>query len=999
MILITYESFLELARSLCPNYDRQAIKIVYYQWQKTTGEKTEETAVLFLRSSLPSPNEFKLSACLDGYPVHERSLYKAEKWCRAHKCSIHNTLEGPFVEAEVVDRLTQFLETSNPIYPAFLSFLDGAIISYSPSTYADCLRTIKRNPAVIREINHPIYDSTDFFLGSNDALFGLFKQWAEEYTINNPAKKRGFLSIGDAAKKLNAGPDNVLSWARRNPQSTQYCFGQLLVRSNVVDSLVDMWERAVVLDRLVEQQINEFPVKIKSRAKTLIIDAFKAEKNPNVVEGCYFPQANNAEALYILSNLDSIEESIARLANQVQLFPLNKVKEITKLSPEDLLKKIALGIIHARREEGQYYISLNERNRIRFLAEEYISLDEVIRGVLAQNPNSIFNINKGADHEQLRQWLEDAGLVKYLTPSRELPLREEKSGYHLALNNVVILSDKLTIWCECFRLPPKQAAEKLLARFCKPFPKTVEQLSIFRSSKEAAGEINDNAFLDVIDMIFSSIDCEIEIMSEEEIETKIVEPNKNRTLVSCNMLSEFLLHAGLTNRKYSFCGTGFSPRKEAYSILQANIITAACCNVEIWEETNLIQKAVGNSRYADMWLYFTLHVYAPWRSTDFIRLDPPKLVYSPQDTLRRIALNDYSSEASNYVANYFLTTIELSQAQPHKTSNYPNVPDLSFMCPESCHEPFGIILSIAAAHYYLAPEDKPFVTAVTDIQTIKAFFGNDVAAACEYRTFSGKRLTKALLQGVVNEAVEGERYNPTVAYYMASIMRAHKGGYSKIPETTRYYLEDANFAGMTPEHVAYMMFERGACSLLLWQVLEAAYGEKFQSLSENHKTRVIQSMPTPYQTERAVAMKNKAENDVAKIMADFQFDEGYPAKTISRIISGLANSKDCSRAICLLKAIEKPCRFPLRMGCLGCNYEILTKQMLIHLFRERNRLLNSSAQDAAKNQWLIANVVYPAVSEIVSEMSRWLPDEIINQYLTICEEVLNEYGVASEETM
>ena len=198
----------------------------------------------------------------------------------------------------IADRLTQFLETSNPIYPAFLSFLDGAIISYSPSTYADCLRTIKKNPAVIREINHPIYDSTDFFLGSNDALFGLFKQWAEEYTINNPAKKRGFLSIGDAAKKLNAGPDNVLSWARRNPQSTQYCFGQLLVRSNVVDSLADMWERAVVLDRLVEQQINEFPVKIKSRAKTLIIDAFKAEKNPNVVEGCYFPQANNAEALY-----------------------------------------------------------------------------------------------------------------------------------------------------------------------------------------------------------------------------------------------------------------------------------------------------------------------------------------------------------------------------------------------------------------------------------------------------------------------------------------------------------------------------------------------------------------------------------------------------------------------------------------------------------------------------------------------------------------------------
>ena len=60
---------------------------------------------------------------------------------------------------------------------------------------------------------------------------------------------------------------------------------------------------------------------------------------------------------------------------------------------------------------------------------------------------------------------------------------------------------------------------------------------------------------------------------------------------------------------YQFAGTGYKMQCEAYGIVDAAKIVAACCNSEIWDSYDLIAKAVANKRFADMWLFFSLHVF------------------------------------------------------------------------------------------------------------------------------------------------------------------------------------------------------------------------------------------------------------------------------------------------------------------------------------------------------------------------------------------------------
>ena len=129
-------------------------------------------------------------------------------------------------------------------------------------------------------------------------------------------------------------------------------------------------------------------------------------------------------------------------------------------------------------------------------------------------------------------------------------------------------------------------------------------------------------------------------------------------------------------------------------------------------------------------------------------------------------------------------------------------------------ETFGRIIAIATAHYELSPQAESFVVPTTNIFLIQQFFGDDFVEACERKNFSGRRANKALLQSVEFAGRQHEQLQPMVAYHLDSIMRSHKLSYGRPSDTTATYLKDATFTGLTPEFVAYQMFERGVCILL-----------------------------------------------------------------------------------------------------------------------------------------------------------------------------------------
>ncbi len=988
--MVTQDRFLVLAGFLFPDYDAFIAKKAYYQWTRMK-EESEQSALSFLRGFLPSDQEKKLVDCLAGYPIQQKSIYKAEKWCVKHSIRIHETLGGIYINTESALKLIEYLEQSLPIRPLYETFLKECTISDCPSAYANFIHSLKKSGQYVRDQNHPLFDDFDFFLGDEETLFALFRAWACEYTADQPSSCPGYISVGEAARELNISTDRMLQYAQQHPQYTKYSLGHLLVNAEEIDALRGEWSAAIRADDIIKKVVQRFPSNRRNQAKGLLRRTLAQEKDPNVADDEYFPQAKQGE-LYIKKNAFKIEEFCELIANTFPFFPAEVVRSFTQLSAAELLDRINAGVIAAHREGDKYYISRDEQNRIRQQAEEFISLDAAINLLLSNVIEAKLNLSRAEDRTALLDWMEGRGLANDLVPSRELPLHADKTGYHISVEAFEDTKEEFLIWALCFRVSANEAADILLSHYVKRFPDTVKDLQEFRAKKEQAGTLNKNAFLDVVDIIFSAIDTELKTISYDEIESMIIIPNKDRSIASCTLLAEFLIKNNYTNRKYVFEKTGYSPRKDAYGIVQAATIVAACCNQEIWEQTGLIQKAVNNPRYASMWLYFSLHIFATWRSTDLIRLPPPILDFSPEKTLRKIESGDFSEFDEKKIAKRWIATIDLARVTPNKTSRYQNVPDLQFNCPESCLAPLGIILSIAAAHHFLSKIETTFVKRVVDLPTIRAFFGNEVAAACENRRFSGRRFTKSMLQAIEYEAIEGENYNANIAYYFASIMRSHKGGYGAIPETTKLYLKDANFADLSAEKAAYIMLERGACSLLAWKVLEACYGEAFLALNETSKTKLIQATPTPFETERTIALVNRAEDMATRTICEIQRQGADLSKALVNILIGLAQCKDTLPHLCLQKALEKTCPFPLRTGCLGCKYEILTKQLLIHLVMEKSRLCTAS-KNSEKNKWLVQNIIYPAILEIVIEMPKHLSEKDIQQYRVICEEVVKEYGI------
>lgn len=357
----------------------------------------------------------------------------------------------------------------------------------------------------------------------------------------------------------------------------------------------------------------------------------------------------------------------------------------------------------------------------------------------------------------------------------------------------------------------------------------------------------------------------------------------------------------------------------------------------------MIPKAISNQRFADLWLFVALHMFAAWRVTDFVRLPAPHLRYAPEFVLEEINNGTYSKEDAEAVADYFIMEQQLARRRPNKTSTHKNIAPLYFFCPESCKEVFGMILSIATAHYQInGSKDRPFVNPVRDTTSIKAFFGPVFVKACGESNFSGRRANKALMQAVEAE-VEGD-VNPLVAMNLASYLRSHKGTYGKLAETTSIYLKDAAFSGKTPEYVISQMFERGICSFAVDHLLQTCYGEQYRLLPDAHKTQVITELAmTPYSVDMVRQTVMKAQNTAIATVKDLLREDVNAVSILENLAIGSGLGKT-QNDICLRKAANLSCSEGNRHNCLGCKYEIKTKALLARLATSYHDLKQSMTQ-------------------------------------------------------
>lgn len=94
-----------------------------------------------------------------------------------------------------------------------------------------------------------------------------------------------------------------------------------------------------------------------------------------------------------------------------------------------------------------------------------------------------------------------------------------------------------------------------------------------------------------------------------------------------------------------------------------------------------------------------IHLFLPWRSTDYAWVRPPELPYSPDETLRRIGVGEFAEADSKLIAARFFAQLELDNRNPNKTAGARNASALFYNYMAGEHRVLGLVLAIATAHY------------------------------------------------------------------------------------------------------------------------------------------------------------------------------------------------------------------------------------------------------------------------------------------------------------
>ena len=553
------------------------------------------------------------------------------------------------------------------------------------------------------------------------------------------------------------------------------------------------------------------------------------------------------------------------------------------------------------------------------------------------------------------------------------------------------LREPLLLWLSAYQKPGRDKLRLLLERFSKEYPDTCEMYKNFVSER---GLWDDAAAWKLLDFILCEIDKDLTYYSESEMESLIRLLNSQATRSVTKLFTDFISTCKSNGKPLSLWGYSFNTRKnldiikEAYHVSDYSVMAYYIFNEEAWEKQGMVEKAINNKAFADIWLYMAMHFICALRAVDMGRLPAPVLPYDREIVLKRIADGSFTRHEAESLIDDLSIRLKLMPIKPSKTASRDNIPDIKLYVAESLKAPLGIIMAIVLAHH---PEVRPgsgFIArpdrkSVRNISYVKSFFGEHFIKALGNRVFSSRRGNKSYMQGI--EGFGGNEPGKPKGYMLAALARSHKTGFGRLAETTEIYLKDARFSGYTPAFIIRQMFERGVFSFIPSALLEIYGGIEYLNLPIKSQTRLIgelglNAMQVEGLAETVERAMIKSRKSVATIIKAPAIKESVGA-VLQNIASGAAAARqaDC---LCLMTAAGQICKYPRRDGCIGCGYEVYTKTTMYTLMREYKRLSDSikksKATDAKRSKMILEQAIYPAVKEILASVKILYPNADIS---------------------
>lgn len=520
-------------------------------------------------------------------------------------------------------------------------------------------------------------------------------------------------------------------------------------------------------------------------------------------------------------------------------------------------------------------------------------------------------------------------------------------------------------------------SSNLIALFDEKWPHTSKFLKKFFNEEST----DESTMFYVCDFLLYRLNKELCFHSDEDISALLDYASFDLTKYHGDYLTFFIAWLR-SNTKTSYIRDYFMGKRytmdiqnQAYDFDEYFQLAYYLLNEEYITENMMYEKAADSKNFTDTWLYLAIHFICSLRKTDLIRIYHPVLHYAPEQILKDIKSGIFTDNDARKILLSITTRMAVMPFKPNKEKYVQGIGSVKFNVPTSCEGLFGRLFALAEAHRQIEGGiDEPIIRKISGYEQISRYMGDEIGELFLKSDFRSRSATKSYLQSIymlTDDILGTDGSGPSVkGYILAALARSHKGSYGEFAATTFEYLKDAKFSGLTPEFVAFELFERGVLSFIPSTLLKMIAGDDFARLSVKNQTRLIKSLNlTPFEIENIVSVVEKGKKQAEITLKELISTDEDLLTVLHRIGSGEAFSK-IPDSLCLVTAFGKVCQFTERRNCIGCKYEISTRSTFYLLVGEINRIKElyknvQSEKEKLKYKLLIRNVVVPKLDEIL----------------------------------
>ena len=398
---------------------------------------------------------------------------------------------------------------------------------------------------------------------------------------------------------------------------------------------------------------------------------------------------------------------------------------------------------------------------------------------------------------------------------------------------------------------------------------------------------------------------------------------------------------------------------------------------EYIEKHQMIEKALDNHFYIEMWLYLALHFCCGWRAGDicrgwrYLRLhEKPNNPYGINtETLYDDLLYDrIPDELYEKVCQYATKSIELAGQRPSKTAG-AGAPPLAISITPELSTFFGLLTLISEAVMLRTGDGymKPGRESTYQNKTVyRKFFGQEMYDVLHGENIQSRRLNKDYLQGI-EETSRQAGCGSLMASALASYARSHKD-----LNTIAHYLKDHTLNAENADMVLYFMLERGVFGFEIYQTLKTAYPDIMEKLPMRKQNELMAAVAdNPYQIEL------EQSGIAASLRIKESFKEGDNEtvldmlKGMYEIAQGRGKGKD-EGIHCVCRARGNPCAYPNYDSCLAnaCPYLVFTRYGYKALLEVVCDYKAAMDRGDVKKKAVLEQVIMPRFREILNTLMR-----------------------------